>query len=267
MNNDILAQFSAVWNRFASIPLPRFLKGAYEYEEEDSPELARGLLPIVGTIIGFCVVIPSYIVGMLFGRVPEAVICGAGGAFLLEFMTSWRGSNALAAYIIRRKAGATQDEAMELDPPSLNSSVPAVSLITLMVIWIIKAILLAVLASYGSLFWIIVSMTVAYFVRAELTSLKETGSLKEFYETPEKNANLHYYTTVIIILAVSIGSWGGLAGAALAFGTAWGISKYATALITSVQCGINSNIINIFGSASEIFLLLIGVFLYAGSWR
>ena len=133
--SELPAQFSYVWIRFTSVKLPDFLRGNGIYDHDSRPpELARPLITLVGTLLALCVAVPVFVIYLIFGNAAAGVTGGLIAPLAIEFMTSWRGTNALAAYIIRRRAGATHEEAFELEPPPMTSSVPTVAVNTIIVI-------------------------------------------------------------------------------------------------------------------------------------
>ncbi len=258
ISGNLLQQFAAVWNYYSPVNLPGTLFET-PYTDDNPPPMMRPLLPVFGAVLALCVIIPVFLLG-LFGRPAAAIAGGLLAPLLLEYLTGWAGLNALTDYIEARRNGVSQEEALpgftEEDSSANNS------LFTKITVYLLRAAMFAALCWAGAAGWIAVALAGAGLVRAEM-STGRTADGSEFFKTPADARNRHWLTGGIIFLLFAItGSWN-ILPAATAFAAVWGIGTYAVHLCAETPDGATDNAMNIFGYATELILLFLGVLIFA----
>lgn len=247
-------QFAAAWRFF----VPFFPGGKRPEETEEIrmntlPALMRPMTPLVGALLGLCAALPVFLISFA-GRIPAALAGGILAPLIPEFLTEWKGLKALAGYVNSRRTGAPQQEALA------GGNARAFHW-TLAVLYILRALMSAALSAFSSAFWIAVSLTGSYLVRAEL-STGRSKSGREFFPAEAPLRNAHWLTASGAILAVSLSvSWNPLPPL-FAFAFSWLIGSYGVHLCAECTDGPSENALHIFGSAAEFALLLLGVLLY-----
>lgn len=253
MNRDLPAQFSAVWNYFSTVRLPGKIFQT-NYTDENLPPLMRPITPVFGAVLGLCAVIPLALL-MPFGRVPVAIAGGLIVPYLLDWMTGFSGLSALSGFIENRYAGAPMDEAVS----GIDAKPFAPSSITTLTLYLLRAVMFAVLCASGSIVWIMISLTGAYLVRAELAASDE-----KFFPAESRIRNLHWVTGGgLMLVEAFFHSWNILPALA-AVGIAWLCGAGAARLCRESGAEISDNALSIFGFSAELLLLLLGVFVYVG---
>ena len=214
----------------------------------------RPMTPVFGAVLGLCAVIPLALL-MPFGRVSAAIAGGLIIPYLLDWLTGFSGLSALSGYIENRYAGAPMDEAVS----GIDAKPFAPSSITTLTLYLLRAVMFAVLCASGSIVWIMISLTGAYLVRAELAASDEN-----FFPAEKRIRKMHWITGGVLMLAEACFlSWNFLPVFAV-LGIAWLCAAGAARRCRESRAGISDNALSIFGFSSELLFLLIGVFVYVG---
>lgn len=264
MGGDYIRQFSETWNIFVDMKLPAFLRAAGPGEDQDDsysetsapPPLAKLMTPLVGTFLGLCIYVPAWAMIKIFGVSAGGIATGVLAPLFLEMATGWAGLNALSSYINMRRRGATQDEALAAEPESIDEVKAPPSMIVMMSVYILKAGMFGILAAVSSPSWVIVALTGAYLVRAELASLKRPGEDESMFPTEDKLQRYHWHIAFVMMVIFGVAS---IPGALAAFALAWVMAWFSTNLCLGSVSGITPTAMNVFGSAAEIILLFFGV--------
>lgn len=280
MNRDFLNQFFATWGIFLDKKLPELIHDPDQelpsYEDE-TPELARAMTPLVGAVLGIAVYIPVWLLYRLFGPVPSALAAGLLGPFLIEYLSGWHGLAALTDYIVMRRNGATQEEALLHGDDEENGGrggggdngeeltmLRPSSMILFLSLYLLRVGAFAALAAFDASFWIVIALTGGYLVRAELASIVERGTQTPLLEAPERFARWHWYTALAAMLIFSLGNIWYIPCVILALGMIWLIAWYCSHLCLDTISGMTPRAVEIFGYASELVLLLLGLLLWTG---
>ncbi len=256
-SGNLLQQFAAVWNYYSPVILPGSLFET-PYTDDNPPPLMRPILPVFGTVLALCAVVPVFILG-LFGRPAAAITGGLLAPLLLEYLTGWAGLNALTDYIEARRNGASQEDAL---PGFIEQQPDKNGIFTKITIYLFRCAMFAALCWCGAGWWIVIALTGAWLVRAEMATGKNADG-EEFFRTPRAAANRHWIVGGIVFLLFALtGNWN-ILPAATAFAVSWGIGTYAVHLCAETPDGATDNAMNIFGYTAELVLLLLGVLIYA----
>ncbi len=256
MKKNVFAQLLATWNYFSTFHLPeKHYKN--EYGTGKFPPLMRALTPFTGLILGLIAVlpvVPLYAYGCTFW---ELAICGGVlGPFLIEFFTGRRGLESLAAYIHARREGASQAVALSgstLGEPHAGATV---------FIYLLRMAFFAVLYGVHASFWIVTALVCGYLLRAQMTQLRNLKG-QEFFPTEKAYAKMHYWTAGCVIAAVSLSSLHyNFLPSVIAFGVTLFFSAYAQQLCAEEAYGNSTYTMDIFGYATEMAILLLGVLIY-----
>ena len=248
MFQSLLAEFSAAWKLFVHLPLPSFLTGDGEdsdYPQIDGhPALLRLMLPLVGFVLGF-----------LAGIYGLAVL-----PLVLELGSSWSGLISLADFLERRHRGESAAEALEGEAGSIDSARSGRSMILLMILFFLRMLFFGLLAAFAP-FWLMIALTGAWLVRAELASLPQSGSSQGWLRVPRGLEKHHWY---LAAGAMAAGGFLYPLGILLAFTVSWALAVLLRNLcLESISC-INPKAFNALGYASELVLLFLGILFYAG---
>ena len=265
MFQSLLAEFSAAWKLFVHLPLPSFLTG--DGEESDYPQidghpaLLRLMLPLVGFVLGFLAAVPAWLLHLLSsGRLIAGIYGLAVLPLVLELGSSWSGLTSLADFLERRHRGEPVAEALESEAGSIDSARSGRSMILLMILFFLRMLFFGLLAAFAP-FWLMIALTGAWLVRAELASLPQSGSSHGWLRVPRGLEKHHWY---LAAGAMAAGGFLYPLGILLAFTVSWALAVLLRNLcLESISC-INPKAFNALGYASELVLLFLGILFYAG---
>ena len=262
MFQSLLAEFSAAWKLFVHLPLPSFLTGNgddSDYPQIDGhPALLRLMLPLVGFVLGFLAAVPAWLLHLLSsGRLIAGIYGLAVLPLVLELGSSWSGLVSLADFLERRHRGESAAEALEGEAGSIDSARSGRSMILLMILFFLRMLFFGLLAAFAP-FWLMIALTGAWLVRAELASLPQSEGWLRVPRGLEKH---HWY---LAAGAMAAGGFLYPLGILLAFTVSWALAVLLRNLcLESISC-INPKAFNALGYASELVLLFLGILFYAG---
>ena len=264
MFQTFLAEFAAAWKVFVRIPLPAFLLG--EDDGSDLPDqdghsaLLRVMMPLVGFLLGLIAALPFWVLNLLPSGRMIAILVGCSVIPLaLDMMTSWRSLLALTCFIDQRRGGASLEEALSVDPGSINDSRSGGTLIVMLTLHLAHMILCAVLACFAP-FWFMTALTGAWLVRAELARLNPPGGRNPWIGVPRGWRATHWYVAALAMLAAGFLH---PLGTLLAYLSAWALAHLAKNYCLDSIGGVNRQALDVFGGAAELLLMLLGLLLYA----
>ena len=265
MFQTLLAEFSAAWKSFIHFPLPSFLSGDGEDSDyspiDGHPALLRIMLPLVGCVLGLMAAVPAWLLHLLpSGRLTAGIFGMTVVPLVLELAGSWNGLTALSDFIVRRHRGESAAEALSGEAESIDSARSGISLISMMTLYFLRMVFCGLLAAFAP-FWLVISLTGAWLVRAELSTLDQTGSGQTWLRVPRGLGKHHWYLAAGAMAACGfLHPWGIL----LAFSVSWALASLERNLCFEAISGISPKAFNTLGYASEIVLMFLGVLFYAG---
>ena len=266
MFQTLLAEFSSAWKLFVHLPLPSFLSGDGEDSDyppiDGHPALLRLMLPLLGFVLGFLAAVPAWLLLMLpSGRLIAGFYGMAVLPLVLELSASWNGLTSLADFFDRRHRGESVAEALENEAGSVDTPRSAKSMILLMVLFFLRMGFCSLLAACSP-FWLMIALTGAWLVRAELAVLPMPGFNHSWMQVPRGFGKHHWY---LAGGAMVVGGFLHPLGILLAFTVSWILAMLLRNLCLESISGINPKAFNAFGYAAELVLFFLGVLFYVGA--
>ena len=265
MIQTVLAEFSEAWKIFMHFPLPAFLSGDGERSEyrpiDGHPALLRIMMPLVGFVLGLFAALPLWAIGLLLpGRLTVGVVGMTLVPFALEMAMSWEGLTALANFFDLRRQGVGLDDALTVPPAGISEPRSGSSMIMMMTLYLVRMIFCGVLASFAP-FWFMITLSGAWLVRAELTTLSRAGGPDgPWLAVPRGLGKHHWYAAGGAML---VSGFMHPVGLLLAFAVSWAYAALARNLCQEAVSGINRQTLDIFGYGAEFVLMFLGILLYA----
>ncbi len=264
MFQTFIAEFTAAWNTFVRLPLPAFLSGDGERSDfpeiDGHPALLRIMMPLIGFVLGVFAAVPLWVLHLLpSGRLTAGIFGMALIPLGLDGMTSWKGLIAFADFLNARRQGVSLEESLAMKTGSINDSRSGISMILMLTVYLVRMIFCGVLAVFAP-FWFIIALTGAWLLRAELCSLNQVGARGAWLAVPRGLGKHHWYLGAGAMLA---GGFLHPLGVILAFVVSWAGAWLAGNFCMDSISGVNRQALEIFGYASELLLMFLGILLYA----
>lgn len=256
---DYWTQFAAAWRFF----VPRRTGGEYDpadHPQRNLPPLMRPMTPLAGTLLGLCAALPVFLISFS-GRIPAALAGGLLAPLIPEILTRGKGLLALAGYVDSRRSGTPQEEALS-GGNGFTARKPFALFPPAFILYLFRASTFAALCAFSREFWIVVSLTGGYLVRAELSTLRSGGGT-EIFPADSRIRNIHWWTGFCAMLAAMLMVSPNPVPMLPAIALVWLIGTYGVHLCAGCMEDPGENPLHIFGYASELALLLLGVLLYA----
>lgn len=265
MFQTLLAEFSAAWKLFVHLPLPAFLSGDSEDSDyppiDGHPALLRLMFPLLGFVLGFLAAVPAWLLHLLpSGRLMAGIYGLAVLPLVLELGASWNGLTSLADFFERRHRGESVAQALENEAGSVDSPRSAKSMIMLMTLYFLRMVFCSLLA-VSAPFWLMIALTGAWLVRAELAVLPQAGAAHSWLQVPRGLGKHHWYLAGGAMIA---GGFLHPLGILLAFTVSWTLAALLRNLCLESISGINPKAFNALGYASELVLQFLGILFYVG---
>lgn len=244
------------WEILIDYQLPAFLE---KYQTRSADHLARLIgFPLLGLVLGVVPGLIALFCAITFNRVAGCIIFTLLTAVMLGLKDSWRGSGLLLSFLLLRIRGISTSESLNaLNPALVKTDSPQVMML-FAIFELMRAIFLALLCLYGSMFWLIVIMVGSFTIQGVLAVLPEIQSGKPFLAIPEENYNkIAIPTAVIYVLLMPFYPVGIIVAGAAVYFIAVGLRRY----FLNTFNGITSNWITFAGAITENILLLIGLLL------
>lgn len=266
MFQSLLAEFSSAWKSFVHLPLPAFLSGDGEDSDyapiDGHPALLRLMFPLIGFVMGFLAAVPAWLLHLLpSGRLIAGIYGLAVLPLVLELSASWSGLTSLSDFLARRHQGESVSDALESEAGSIDSSRSARSMILLMTLFFLRMLFCALLTAFAP-FWLMIALTGAWLIRAELAVLPQTGSDHSWLRVPRGLGKHHWY---LAAGAMAAGGFLHPLGILLAFTVSWALAVLLRNLSLESISGINPKSFNAFGYGSELVLFFLGILFYVGA--
>ncbi len=265
MIQTFLAEFAAAWNAFIRFPLPAFLSGDDERSEylpiDGHPALLRIMMPLIGFLLGFLAALPLWAIRIFTDKNLTVGVAGMTVIpLVLEIANSWQGLTVLSNFLDLRRQGRPMDEALTVPPGSINDPRSGVSMILMMTLYLVRMVFCGVLAVFAP-FWFMVSLTGAWLVRAELTTLNQPGKFgRPWLAVPRGLGKHHWYVAAGAMLVCGFLYPFGILSAFL---VSWAFSWLAKNLCLDTVSGIDRQLMDLFGYSAELVLMFLGILLYA----
>lgn len=259
MTQNWLSQFSATWDMLVDVPLPAPLRGkAADDGSQGFAEMALPLFPVVGAALGICAFLPSWLLLRTPGNPAAAIVAGILVPAMLEIMTRGRRLADFVSYFDARWRGASAAEALLKDSSPFDEIKSPSGTILLVSAYFFRAACVGALVAASCPFWLIVSLTGAYAVQAQMAGMPSAGGGSPVFEMPESHRNHHWYLGGAIMLVLGIAC---LPASAIALALAWLLSWHFTKVCAKSLAGVNAKALSVCGYVSECALLFLGVLL------
>jgi len=241
--NEYIKSFETVWSFCTERSFPFIFRKTDPVSVSMLPLNSRMMFPAVGLFLGVILVLAAYVVGFA-GRIPQLFVSFFVLPYLSEFLVSDKSLHELSAYMLARKSGCDQDEA--LDSAADNSY--SENHFSYFVLFLLRGAFMAGLIYFGSAFWLPVTYVCSYLVRAELSSVIVSGTDNPYIAVSEHQKNWHWILSAVLVLLVSLGDYQRILGSFFAFGCCWGISWYFSSLCMTTSRGMSKKMMNVFGT-------------------
>ena len=263
MFQTLLAEFTAAWKFLVRIPLPAFLSGDGERSEypaiDGHPALLRLMMPLIGFVLGFFAAVPLWILHLLpSGRLTAGIFGMAVIPLVLELAGSWTGLTSLSDFLNQRRQGASVEDALSAPVNSIDAPRSGISMILMMTLYFLRMVFCGILGAFAP-FWLMIALTGAWLVRAQLASLERTGGTVPLFEVPRGLNKHHWY---LAAGAMIVGGFLHPFGILIGFAVSWAVACLAGNICRDSISGVNSQAINVFGYAAELVLLFLGILFY-----
>jgi len=263
MFQTLLAEFTAAWKIFVRFPLPAFLSGDGERSEypaiDGHPALLRLMMPLIGFVLGFFAAVPLWILHLLpSGRLTAGIFGMAVIPLVLEIAGSWNGLTSLSDFLNQRRQGASVEDALSVPVNSIDEPRSGVSMILMMTLYFLRMVFCGVLGAFAP-FWMMIALTGAWLVRAQLSALPQTGTDSALVDVPRGLRKHHWY---LAAGAMVVGGFLHPFGILLGFSVSWALACLAGNICRDSISGVNTPAVNVFGYAAELVLLFLGILFY-----
>ena len=264
MFQTLLAEFTAAWKFFVRFPLPAFLSGDGERSEyppvDGHPALLRPLMPLIGFMLGFFAAVPLWILHLLpSGRLSAGIFGMAVIPLVLEIAGSWNGLTSLSDFLDQRRQGASVEDALSASESPIDVPRGGISMILMMTLYFLRMVFCGILGMCAP-FWLMVALTGAWLVRAQLSAMETADGRSALYEVPRGLRKHHWYFAAgAMVVAGFLHPFGILLG----FSVSWALACLAGNICRDSISGVNDRAVQVFGYASELVLLFLGILFYA----
>ena len=132
-------------------------------------------------------------------------------------------------------------------------------MILLMTLYFLRMVFCSLLAASAP-FWLMIALTGAWLVRAQLSALETAGGKSPLYEVPRGLRKHHWYLAAgAMVVAGFLHPFGILLG----FSVSWALACLAGNICRDSISGVNVRAVQVFGYAAELVMLFLGILFYA----
>ena len=132
-------------------------------------------------------------------------------------------------------------------------------MILMMTLYFLRMVFCGVLGAFAP-FWMMIGLTGAWLVRAQLSALPRTGTDSALLDVPRGLRKHHWY---LAAGAMVVGGFLHPIGILLGFSVSWALACLAGNICQDAVSGISDQAVKVFGYAAEMVLMFLGILFYA----
>ena len=252
----LLNSFKEAWEMLLNLPYP-FTPQDDIGEETDDNDLLLLNFPVIGAVIGAAALFSAYLITLLFpGRLVSAIFSAVVITLGTELIINNSNLSMLLIYLTGKISRLSDYELSLRLGTQLSLSAP-LSAMSFFSLYLIKLSTVALLVYYGNAAWLIIVYTLAFLIRSQIAQVVEFDSDIPVIEADTENGSVRNPWIAAGIISLLAGLSCSLPAAVLSLPAAFALSalfrKYAVK-----NGGISAELVGVYGSASELILLLLG---------
>ena len=248
-----LAPFSQAWDMLLDLSLPESLDSSNEQVESETMLLN---FPVVGAFIGICAYITAWILNIVPGKPIAPYMAAIIIVMGLEFITSGRYLSSLISFIENRVAGRPTHESLIQLNDEFNAPRSSTGTLLLVSLFLLRILCFSFLIQHGSMFWIIIVLTLNYSTQAYLASSVDIKSGDVFFDLSSRFERNLLIVTAGLTLITGLVCFPVVAVALVAVG--FGAYKFKQYCDRQLG-GMTAKMIGFGGYLAEGLVLLIGL--------
>lgn len=247
-------RINATWRYFSPLRFP--FMGKVDPEDTTAPD--RILTVLFGTLLALISMLLLFLSGKI--SFSAQTLCGLLIVpLLLEIFCGAAGLKALSAFLANRQSRISFEEALHgtYEPGTWSFS----RIFLLILIYILRSAMIGALAVCGSYYWLVITLTGAYFVRAELSTVRVPGG-EEFFPVEGEKRSFHGPVSWLIMFGAGLCHSLNLLPVLIAAGITWLMGSYGAAICSETEQGMSTNAMRLLGFSAEMILLAAGTLIY-----
>jgi len=248
-----LEPFFKAWEMLLDVELPASMKVSDNAVDNDVMVLN---FPVVGAFVGVVLYVAAWILKIVPGQPMGPFLAGIVITLFLEMITSGRSMSSLISCIENKLGGYSLPESLATLNDDFNVNRSSTGTLLLVSLFLIRILCFSFLVQHGSLFWLIIVLTLNYGTQGYLAASNEMRSGQPFFELGETfDRNIWLVTAALMVvcglvyfpvLAVTL---------AIVIFFAWKFRSYCDVAMG----GMTAKLIGLGGYLAELIALLVGL--------